>query len=76
MLRACTEGAIPGEALLAAVGYSSRTRSFRRWLNRLLHEGLLEMTVPDRPRSPMQKYRLTDKGQAAIDHPGTRSAEA
>ncbi len=24
------------------------------------------MTVPDKPRSPAQKYRLTDKGAAAI----------
>ena len=26
--------------------------------------GLLEMTIPDKPRSSRQKYRLTDKGRA------------
>ena len=71
MLRACLGGAVPGDALLAAVGYLSRTRNFRRWLNRLLDEGLLEMIVPEKPRSPAQKYRITDKGRAAIEAAGT-----
>ena len=66
LLRACLGGAVPGEALLTAAGHSNRTGHFRRWLDRLLREGLLEMTVPDKPRSPVQKYRLTDTGRAAI----------
>ena len=66
MLRACLERAVPSEELLAAVGYSSRTRNFRKWLARLLHEKLLEMTVPDKPRSPLQRYQLTEKGKAAV----------
>ena len=66
ILQACLDGAVPADALLGAAGYSSRTGHFRRWFNRLLREGLLEMTVPDKPRSPIQKYRLTEKGRAAI----------
>ena len=62
MLQACLDGAAAAEALMAAAGYSSRSGHFRRWLDRLLRVELLEMTVPDRPRSPRQKYRLTDKG--------------
>ena len=27
-----------------------------------LHDGLIEMTVPDKPRSSKQRYRLTPKG--------------
>ena len=66
MLQACLGDAVPAEVLSAAAGHSSRTGHFKRWLNRLLRGGLLEMTVPDKPRSPAQKYRLTDKGRAAL----------
>ena len=66
LLRACIDGPVPGEALLAAVGYAHRTGHFRRWLDRLQREGLLEMTIPDKPRSPAQKYRLTNKGRRAV----------
>ena len=66
MLRACVQEAVPSEKLLTAAGYSRRTGDFRKRLTRLLHEGLLEMTIPDKPRSPLQKYRLTDGGKAAL----------
>ena len=68
MLQACRNGALAAEALMAAAGHSSRTGHFRRRVKRLLSDGLLEKTVPDMPRSPTQKYRLTDKGWAAIGH--------
>ena len=67
MLRACGREAVPGEELQAAAGYSRRTGDFRRRLERLLNRGLLEMTIPDRPRSPLQKYRMTARGKAVLD---------
>ena len=72
MLRACLDDAVPAEMLSAAAGHSSRTGHFKRWLNRLVGEGLLEMTLPEKPRSPAQKYRLTDKGRAALAPDGYR----
>ena len=66
MLRACDREVVPGEELLAAAGYSRRTDDFRKLLERLLNRGLLEMTVPDTPRSPLQKYRLTARGKAVL----------
>ena len=56
MLRACVDKAATRKDLQAAAGYAGRTRSFERDLNRLLREELLEMTVPDRPRSPAQRF--------------------
>ena len=37
-----------------------------RYLEPTLEAGLVEMTIPDKPRSRLQKYRLTDKGRATL----------
>ena len=36
-------------------------------LNPLLNAGLAEMTIPDKPRSSKQRYRLTDKGRQVLE---------
>ena len=76
MLQACIQGEVRSRELWAVAGYSTRTRSFGQRLKRLLDDELLEMTVPDKPRSPLQKYRLTDKGRAALSGPKTKDTEA
>ena len=66
MLRACDREDVPGEELQAVAGYSRRTGDFRRRLARLLNRGLLEMTIPGKPKSPLQKYRMTARGKAVL----------
>ena len=44
-------------------GKSDRTKFRHQVLRPLLEERLLEMTIPDKPRSSKQKYRLTSKGR-------------
>jgi Fic family protein len=53
--------------IFAAIRMSGDTRSYKRNIEPLLADGLIEMTVPDKPSSRLQKYRLTDTGLAAIE---------
>ena len=49
--------------LLDMAGRSDRTK-FKRFVLRVLVEGgILEWTIPDKPNSRLQKYRLTAKGR-------------
>ncbi len=46
---------------------TDRTKFRNQVLNPLLNDELLEMTIPDKPRSSKQKYRLTEKGRAVLE---------
>lgn len=62
-LLASIQGGMSREALQSALSLSDR-KSFReRYLKPALADGLIEMTIPDKPNSRLQKYRLTDKGR-------------
>jgi ATP-dependent DNA helicase RecG len=62
ILRKCREDTALLD-LMAVTGRSDRTKFRHQVLNPLLEEGLIEMTIPDKPRSSKQKYRLTDTGK-------------
>ncbi len=47
-------------------GRTNRTKFRNQILAPLLDAGLVEMTVPDKPRSPKQQYRITEAGRAAL----------
>lgn len=52
------------DGLLDALGLSDR-KSFREiYLEPAIKQGLVEMTIPDKSKSILQKYRLTAKGRA------------
>lgn len=54
--------------IFAAIGLSGDSRSFKRHIEPLIEAVLLEMTVPDKPNSRLQKYRLTDSGKAQLEY--------
>lgn len=59
-------GEMSREALQQALGLQDR-KSFReRYLKPALAEGLIEMSIPDKPNSRLQRYRLTDKGRTVL----------
>lgn len=53
--------------LMAVTGRSDRTKFRHQVFNVLLEAGLIEMTIPDKPRSSKQKYLLTEKGREMLD---------
>ena len=53
----------PIRELMQMAGRSNRTKFRDQVLKPLMEAGWLEMTIPDKPRSSKQKYRLTDKGR-------------
>jgi hypothetical protein len=60
---AAIQGEMSRKALQATLGLLDR-KSFReRYLKPALTDGLIQMTIPDKPNSRLQKYRLTDKGR-------------
>lgn len=56
--------------LMKIAGRSDRTKFRNQVLNPLLRDGLLEMTIPDKPNSRLQKYRLTKKGEQFLKENG------
>ena len=57
----CTEARSFGE-MLAFMGLTDRTKFRRKYIRPLLEASILEQTIPNKPKSQNQKYRLTAKG--------------
>jgi hypothetical protein len=54
------------EEIQSTLGLKDR-KSFRaRYLMPAIAEGLIEMTLPEKPNSRLQKYRLTVKGRRRL----------
>ncbi len=54
--------------LMGPSGRTDRTKFRDQVLRPLLEAGLLEMTIPDRPRSSKQQYRITEAGRASLSN--------
>jgi hypothetical protein len=52
--------------IMVIAGRTSRTKFRDQVLKPLLKAGWLEMTIPDKPRSSRQKYRLTERGRRSF----------
>lgn len=66
VLKALEDITLSRKDIFRTIGMSGDSRSFKRHIESLLTDGFIEMTVPDKPNSRLQKYRLTESGKAFI----------
>ncbi len=52
--------------IAVGVRMPSRSGYLSRMLAELVEDGLIERTIPDKPNSSQQRYRLTEKGQQIV----------
>jgi predicted HTH transcriptional regulator len=52
--------------ILQALGHTQRSGNFKPSIEKLMKHVFIERTLPDRPNSRLQKYRLTAKGKALL----------
>ena len=65
VLSACLE-AKKSVDIQRVIGIRHRETFQRNYLDKLLEQGLLVRTIPDKPKSPLQRYRTTDKGRTIL----------
>lgn len=72
MLLSRVEGEMTRQAIQDALGLTNREHFRKTYLAPALEQGVIEMTLPDKPNSRSQRYRLTSLGQGWLEtHPST-----
>jgi len=61
-------GEMSRSELMQVLELKDRVNFKRLYLDPALAEGLIEMTIPDKPNSRLQKYRLTQKGRMFLEN--------
>ena len=57
-------GALSTQEVSTALGQKSISGQLYYIINKMREDGLVEWTIPDVPKSPKQKYKLTKRGLA------------
>ena len=66
LLYAIKDGELTVSELMRLVGVTSRAHFREDVIVPALADGYIEMTQPNSPRSPTQKYRITEKGRLVV----------
>jgi len=66
LLLAMGEGSWSRKALMEKLSLKGRDNFEKLYLAPALAQGLIERTIPDKPNSRLQQYRLTEKGRSLL----------
>lgn len=72
-LLAALQGEMTRQQLMEVVGLKDRKHFANAYLKPALAAGKIKMTLPDKPNSRLQKYRLTASGLAVVNSQQVRS---
>lgn len=75
-LLSAIHGAQSRAEIMATLGLKDRMHFAKEYLQPALKADLVEMTIPDKPKSVKQKYRLTASGRALIEQQKPGDGEA
>jgi len=67
VLQACQSMPLKSAEIQQLTGIRHRETFQRNYLDHLIEERLIERTIPDKPTSSKQKYRITDKGKRFLE---------
>ncbi len=60
ILAALSDGVLSASELMGVLGLESKTGAFKRAIRELMEQNKIEYTIPDKPNSRLQKYRLVE----------------
>lgn len=61
--------------IITVAGFRDRDTFMKRYIKPLINESLLAMSIPDKPKSRLQKYYTTEKGKALCQEENVRLME-
>ena len=69
VLTLLVERPLSRSAIADGLGHQSVSAGLKRVIRDLLNDGRIAYTIPDKPNSRLQRYRITPVGQAALEDP-------
>ncbi|MDO9583527.1 MAG: cell filamentation protein Fic [Desulfomicrobium sp.] len=66
-MTACAARPLSSREIQVAAGLRHRETFQRNYLDQIISDGLVERTIPEKPTSRLQKYRLTEKGRGLLE---------